>query len=130
MAALAGRKVRVQIDTTNVAGATSDSITINREHIDATNKDDAGVRKLLGEIGLHSMSMSCSGVLVDDALAIWASDPAVVLKSMTFVVTGIGTFAGSFGLSSYEPGGDDGPNAATFSAAFESAGAISFTAAP
>lgn len=129
MAALAGRQVRVQIATTDVAGATSDNITINREHIDATNKDDAGVRKLLDEIGLHSVSMSMSGIITNDALIDWAEDPDEVLKTMTFVVSGIGSFAGSFGVASFEIGGDDGPNAATFSATFESAGAITFTSA-
>lgn len=129
MPALAGRKVRFQIGTTNVAGATSDNITFNREHIDITNKDDAGVRKLLDEIGLHSVSISMSGIITDAALIDWAKDPTDVLKSCSFVVTGIGTFAGSFGLASFEIGGEDGPNAATFSATLESAGAVTFTAA-
>jgi predicted secreted protein len=129
MPALAGRKVRVQVGTTNVAGAQTDELVINREHIDITNKDDAGVRKLLSEIGLISMSMTCSGILTDDALIDWASDGTDVLKNMAFVVTGIGTYAGSFGIASFTQGGNDGAEAATFQATFESAGAITFTAA-
>lgn len=133
MAALAGRKVRVQIGTggtaTDVAGARTDELTINREHIDITDKDDEGVRKLLNEIGIISMSLTCSGIVKDDTLAVWSADPTDVLKDLSFVVAGIGTYTGSFGISAYTPGGNDGAEAATFNATFESAGAITFTAA-
>jgi predicted secreted protein len=129
MAALAGRKVRVQVATTNVAGAQTDELVINREHIDITNKDDVGVRKLLDEIGLISMSMTCSGILTNDTLIDWAADSTDVLKTMTFVIAGIGSYSGSFGIASFTQGGNDGAEAATFQATFESAGAITFTAA-
>jgi predicted secreted protein len=129
MAALAGRKVRVQIATTDVAGAQTDELVVNREHIDITDKDDAGVRKLLDEIGVISLSLTCSGILKSNALADWSSDPTDVLKTMTFVVTGIGTYSGQFGIASFTAGGNEGAEAATFQATFESAGAITFTAA-
>ena len=129
MAALAGRKVRVQVATNDVAGARTDELVVNREHIDITDKDDDGVRKLLNEIGVISLSLTCSGILKDDTLADWSADPTDVLKNMTFVVDGIGTYAGSFGIASFTAGGNDGAEAATFQATFESAGAITFTAA-
>ena len=129
MTALAGRKVRVQIATTDVAGAQTDELVVNREHIDITDKDDAGVRKLLDEIGVISLSLTCSGILKSNALATWSSNPTDVLKTMTFVVTGIGTYSGQFGIASFTAGGNDGAEAATFQATFESAGAITFTAA-
>jgi len=128
MAALAGRKVRIKIGSTVIASAISDSMTINREHIDTTNKDDNGVRKLLNEIGLWSMDMSCNGIMTAADLTDWAEDPTDVLKTLTFEVDGIGDFTGSFGMTSFEIGGDDGANAATFSASFSSSGAIPFTA--
>ena len=128
MAALAGRKVRVQVATTDVAGAQTDELVINREHIDITDKDDEGVRKLLDEIGTISMSMTCSGILKDDTLIDWAADSTDVLNAMSFVITGIGTYAGQFGIASFTQGGNDGAEAATFQATFESAGAITFTA--
>jgi len=130
MVALAGRKVRVQIATIDVAGAQTDELVINREHIDITNKDDLGVRKLLSEIGLISLSMTCSGVLTTDTLIDWASDASDVLKSMNFVITGIGSYSGSFGIASFTQGGNDGAEAATFQATFESAGDVTFTATP
>lgn len=129
MAALAGRKVRVKVDDTAVAGARTDNLSINREHIDSTDKDDEGVRQLLDTIGVHSISMTCSGILKDATLAEWASDPETVLQSCQFEIDGIGTFEGDFGMSAFEIGGEDGANAATFSATFESAGSITFTAA-
>jgi predicted secreted protein len=129
MAALAGRKVRVQIATTDVAGAQTDELVVNREHIDITDKDDAGVRKLLDEIGVISLSLTCSGILKSNALAAWSADGTDVLKTMTFVVTGIGTYSGQFGIASFTAGGNEGAEAATFQATFESAGAITFTAA-
>jgi predicted secreted protein len=129
MAALAGRKVRVQVATTNVAGAQTDELVINREHIDITDKDDAGIRTFLGEIGTFSMSMTCSGILTDDTLIDWAADSTDVLKTMTFVITGIGSYSGQFGVASFTQGGNDGAEAATFQATFESAGAVTFTAA-
>jgi predicted secreted protein len=129
MTALAGRKVRVQVGTTDVAGAQTDELVINREHIDITDKDDEGVRKLLDEIGVISLSMTCSGILKGDTLADWASDPDEVLKAMTFVVDGIGTYSGQFGIASFTAGGNEGAEAATFQSTFESAGAITFASA-
>ncbi len=128
MSALAGRKVRVQIATTDVAGAQTDELVVNREHIDITDKDDAGVRKLLDEIGVISLSLTCSGILKSNALAAWSADGTDVLKTMTFVVTGIGTYSGQFGIASFTAGGNEGAEAATFQATFESAGAITFAA--
>ena len=133
MAALAGRNVRVQVGSggsaADLAGAQADELVINREHIDVTDKDDEGVRTLLDEIGVISMSMTCSGILKDDTLIDWAADSTDVLKAMSFVIAGVGTYAGQFGIASFTQGGNDGAEAATFQATFESAGAITFTAA-
>ena len=130
MAALAGQNVRVLIGSTQVAGARTDGITIDREHIDITNKDDAGVRKLLdGDLALISVSMNCEGILSGATLIDWSIDPAQVLKNCSLVAEGIGTFAGSFGISNFSIGAEQGPNAATFTATFQSAGAVTFTAA-
>jgi hypothetical protein len=94
-----------------------------------TDKDDLGVRQFLTEIGTHSVSMTVSGLLTTDALIAWAANPATVLQTMTFTITGIGAYTGSFGLSSFEHSGEEGASAATFSATFESSGSIPFTAA-
>ena len=127
--ATAGRLVRVQIATTDVAGARSDSFQSNREHIDITDKDDDGVRKLLdNSLATMSKTLSCSGVLKGTALIEWDEDENDVLKTMTFVVTGVGSYSGQFGLASFSIGGEHNGEA-TFEATFESGGAIAFTAA-
>lgn len=128
MAKLAGRKVRILKASTAIAGALTDQLTINREHIDITDKGDSGIRTFLSEIGTFSMSMTCSGRLDGTTLLDIARDSANVLNSFTFDIDGVGTFSGSFGISSFEVGGEDGANAATFSATFESSGAITWTA--
>jgi len=129
MPALAGRKVRISIGETAIAGALVDNMTINREHIDDTDKDDLGVRSLLSEIGVWSMEMTVSGRIKTTALTTWAATPTDVLKTMTFLITGIGSFTGSFGMSSHGVGGSDGAEAATFEATFVSDGAIVYTPA-
>jgi len=129
MAKLAGRKVRVQLATTDVAGAMSDAITINREPIDATDKDDAGIRQYLAELGTFSMSMSCSGHLDGSVLLVAANSPTLGTHAMTFVIIGLGTYAGDFCITSFEVSGEEGADTTRFSASFESSGAVTFTAA-
>ena len=129
MPAIAGRKVRVQLGTTNVAGAISDAITINREPIDGTDKDDAAVRQYIAELGTFSMSMSCSGHLDGTALLVAANSTTLGTHAMTFVITGLGTYAGDFCITSFEVTGDEGADTTKFSASFESGGAVTFTAA-
>ena len=129
MAKLAGRKVRVQLATTDVAGAMSDAITINREPIDATDKDDAGIRKYLAELGTFSMSMSCSGHLDGSVLLVAANSPTLGTHAMTFVIIGLGTYAGNFCIRTFEVSGEEGADTTRFSASFESSGTVTFTAA-
>jgi len=129
MAKLAGRKVRVQLATTDVAGAISDAITINREPIDSTDKDDDGIRQYIAELGTFSMSMSCSGHLDGTALLVAANSPTLGTHAMTFVIIGLGTYAGNFAITSFEVTGEEGADTARFSASFESGGAVTFTAA-
>lgn len=129
MAAVAGRLVRIEIGGTPVAGARSDSFQSNREHIDITDKDDDGVRKLLdGALANMTKSLSCSGILKGTALIDWDEDETDVLKTVSFVVDGFGTYTGDFGLESFSIGGEHN-EAATFEASFESGGKITFTAA-
>ena len=129
MAALAGRKVRISTGGTDFAGARVDSMSINREHIDVTDKGDSGVRTLLNEIGTHSVELTCSGIIKGDVLLDWAADPTDVLKTLLFDIDTIGSLSGSFGLSSFNVGGNDGAEGATFEASFASAGAVTYTAA-
>lgn len=127
MAKLAGRKVRIKSGGTAIAGALTDSLTINREHIDITDKGDAGVRTFLSEIGTFSMSMTCSGRLDGTVLLDFARQPSSVLNTFTLDIDGVGEFSASFGITTFEVGGEDGANAATFSCTFESSGTVTWT---
>jgi predicted secreted protein len=129
MAKLAGRKVRVEYTNTPIAGAISDSITINREPIDSTDKDDAGVRQYLSELGTFSMSMSCSGHLDGNTLLLLANSTTTGTHTLDFDITGLGVYSGPFCITSFEITGEEGADTAKFSASFESGGAISYTAA-
>ena len=52
---------------TTIGGLRSTSITLNDEAVDVTNKDSSGNRELLADGGIHSMSISGSGVFTDAA---------------------------------------------------------------
>ena len=129
MPKLAGRKVKIQYSNANIAGAISDNITINREPIDATDKTDLGIRQYIAELGTFSMSMSCNGHLDGTQLLTLANSTTAGTHEFSFVVTGIGTYAGPFCITSFEVSGDEGADTAKFSASFESGGAIVFTPA-
>lgn len=135
MAAIAGRNVRIKYDSGTgaavIAGARVDNATLNRGMIDITDKDDAGIRTLLDDVALVSMSMTISGLLVGTTLIDLAkvNTAGSQLHSFEILATGIGDFAGEFFISSFEMGGEDGENAATFSCTLESSGAITWTAA-
>lgn len=136
MAATAGRKVRLKYSSnggttyTAIAGARTDNLTINREGIDITDKDDAGVRTMLAEVGVWSMDADLEGVLIDDTILALAADPTTsALFDFQVVVEGLGTFEGSWTLGNFSVSGQDGANPTTFTAAIASSGTITWTAA-
>lgn len=139
MAASAGRKLRVKYDADGagagaaaaIAGARTDSLSISNEPIDITDKDDAGVRTLLDDIGTKSISMSCEGVLINDTLMDLAqgATESAALHTFEFDIDGIGTFRGDWFISSFEASGAEGTDPATFTMSVESSGTIAYTAA-
>lgn len=134
MAASAGRNMRIKYDSGGgavvIAGAQTDSFTINREGIDVTDKDDAGVRTMLAEIGTWSIDANIEGVLKDDTLLALASDAApATLYDFEIDVSGLGTFAGEWFISNFEVSGAEGAEATTFTCAIQSSGAQTYTPA-
>lgn len=132
MAAMAGRKVRVKYDSGSgavvIAGARTDTLTINNEPIDITDKDDSGVRTLLDDVGVHSFEMTCEGVLTDDTLAGLArgTTASAALHDFEFDIASVGTYSGSFFVQSFEMTGAEGTDPATFTATFISSGAVTY----
>lgn len=133
--AYAGRKLRIKYKTvasgtaTAIAGARTDSLTINREPIEVTDKDDAGVRTLMPDIGVWSMDANVEGVLTNGTLvALAADDSPTAAHLFDIAMPGIGTWAGSWFLGNFELTGEEGSNPTTFTCNIMSAGSITFTA--
>lgn len=136
MAANAGRNMRVQYLTSAAAtpadmgGARTDGFTINNEHIDVTDKDDAGVVTFLDDIGRKSFEMTVEGVLTTGRFLGLAANAAsgAAIHLFEFDVQALGTLAGSFVINSFEGSGADGAEPATFSMSIASSGAVTWTA--
>lgn len=116
---------------TTIGGLRSSSLTINEETVDVTNKDSSGVRDLLANGGILSMSISGSGVFTDSAAEVSFRSAAVgasTFQTFTFVVPDLGSYAGLFQVTSLEYAGEYNGEA-TYSFSLESSGAVEFSAA-
>jgi predicted secreted protein len=135
MVKVAGRRVRIYEGTTVaggtlVAGARSDSISINNEAIDITDKSSNGWRTMLDDASVRTVDMSVEGLLDGSSLlakSLGATN--ALLGDYIIQIEGIGTVAGEFHFSSFEIGAPH-DDAATFTASIASSGPIVFTAAP
>lgn len=127
MAALSGRKVRIKRGSTAIAGARSDSFTINNEPIDIKDKDDAGWRTYLADVGVRSIDCEVEGVLDDSTfLALAVGTASALLEAYTIEFVGLGDFTGNFYLASFAVTGEQA-DAITFTASIQSSGTITFT---
>ncbi|QDP54149.1 MAG: putative tail tube protein [Prokaryotic dsDNA virus sp.] len=134
MAAKPGRALRIKYDSGSgaavIAGARTDNFTINREGIDITDKDDAGVRTMLAETGTFSIDASVEGVLKDDTLLALAADPTQTsLYDFEIDAAGFGTFTGSWYLANFDASGAEGTDPTTFTANIQSSGTVTYTSA-
>ena len=135
MAAQKGAALLLKINTTGstyvtVGGLRSTSITLNDEAVDVTNKDSSGNRTLLADGGVHSVSVSGSGVFTDAASETTLKDAmnAAAFKSFQVIIPDFGTYAGAFMVASLEYAGEFNGEV-TYSVTLESSGAITFTSA-
>tara|TARA_Y100000114_G_C11672562_1_gene284518 strand:- start:200 stop:601 length:402 start_codon:yes stop_codon:yes gene_type:complete len=133
MAAQKGKDLLVKINTsgstfTTIGGLRSTSISINDEPVDITNKDSANARTLLATAGTSSMTISGSGVFVDDAQIqlIRGSLANGAFKNFQLVIPDLGTYQGAFMIASLEFAGEFNGEV-TYSLTLESSGAISFS---
>ena len=132
-----GRELRIKVRTSTgpdvfavVGGIRTESMTINSETVDVTDKDGNGWRELLEGAGITSMSLKGSGVVSDNAvftdhiMAAVMANTHVVLK----IESGLGdVWQGTFAVPSAERAGEYNKEE-TFSITLESAGAITYTA--
>lgn len=134
MAAQAGRNLRIKYDPTGgtatdaavIAGARTESLTFNNTAIDVTDKDDAGVRTLLDDVGTKGMSLSCEGVLIDNTLMELAAGATTSAATHTFIIEipGLRKYSGLFFIENFEASGAEGDDPVTFSTSLISAGTI------
>jgi TP901-1 family phage major tail protein len=115
---------------TAVAGLRTKSMTINTETVDVTSADDTSKwRQLLEGAGVKNIAISGSGVFKDDT-SLQNVNTAALAQShdhWQVVVPGLGTFEGSFQISSLQYSGEYNGEA-TYDLSLESAGDIAFTA--
>ena len=134
MSGFAGRTLRISVNTGSslavVAGAQTESFSVSAEGIDVTTKDDAGVRRLLPDVGTWSWDANVEGVLKDATLLTSMFDVTrTALLQCSIDVSGLGTITGEVFFSSYEVSGAEGAEATTFTATLQSSGTQTFTPA-
>jgi predicted secreted protein len=133
MTKVAGRKVRIYegsgVGRTLVAGARSDSITINNEPIDITDKAADGWRTMLNDASVRSVDMTVEGLL--DGISLLSKSLGAstdLIDEYEIEIDGIGLAGGMFHFSNMTIGAPH-DDAATFTATINSSGEITFTAA-
>lgn len=116
---------------TTVAGIRTRTLSLNQNTVDVTDSDSANQwRELLAGVGIKSASISGDGIFGDadsdeDIRAAFFDGTHLTYQ---FVVPDFGTIEGAFQVASLEyTGGYE--EALQFSATFESAGELTFTAA-
>jgi predicted secreted protein len=129
--ALSGRSVRISRNGSNIVGARTDSVTLNNEPLDITDKDDSGWRTLLADTGLRSLSCEIEGVLKDGVLASdgVGTPTSALLKECVVTISGVATFTGDFYLQSLQIGGEMA-DVVTFTATLESGESMTATIGP
>jgi TP901-1 family phage major tail protein len=135
MGAQKGKDLLVKIDDgaggfTTIAGLRTRQLAFNAETVDVTNAESAGRwRELLAGAGVRRAAISGAGEFKDEA-----SDARLRqvffdgdIRSYQVLVPDFGRIEGPFQVTSLEYRGDH-VGEVTFDMAFESAGALNFTA--
>ena len=135
MGAQKGKDLLVKIDDgaggfTTVAGLRTRQLAFNAETVDVTNAESVGRwRELLAGAGVRRAAISGAGVFKDEV-----SDARLrqvffdgEIRTYQVIVPDFGRIEGPFQVTSLEYRGDHAGEV-TFDMAFESAGALSFTA--
>lgn len=115
---------------TTIGGLRTSSLTFNGAAVDVTTKDSAPWRKLIGDTGIKSISISGAGIFQDDAVIALLRTAAMAqsLNNFQFVDGNTGDiYEGAFQVTNFT---ENAPhdNAKDFSITLESSGAVTFTA--
>jgi predicted secreted protein len=119
--AISGRSVRITRNSVAIVGARADSVTINNEPLDITDKDDSGWRTMLGDAGIRTISCEVEGVLKDATLLTDSVGAAntTLLRECIVTISGLGTLTGDFMLQGLQIGAEQA-DVVTFTATLES----------
>lgn len=114
-----------------VASLRSNSLSINNEQVDVSDKDDGQWRELLGGCGLSSMELSGSGIFNNtSSMKQHMADVLARYAGLFRVISGAGDiFTGNFLCSTMERSGEYN-QAEQYTLGLASAGAITYTAMP
>jgi len=116
---------------TTVGAFRTNTLTINKETVDVTTKDDTDLwRARIANAGLRDMRLSGGGVFKNSTQEknVRSDIFGSILHNYQMVVPGLGTFEGPFDITNLEYSGDH-DDAVMFQCTWESAGTIAFTAA-
>ena len=110
-----------------VGGLRSTSISHSDEAVDVTNKDSAGVRNLIANGGVTSVSISGSGVFTDATTetTLKSAFGASAFSNYEVVLPDFGSYKGKFMIASLEYSGEYNGEV-TYSVTLESSGAVTF----
>jgi len=125
--AISGRLVRISKNGTTVVGARTDTVTINNEPIDITDKDENGWRTFMAAVGTKTVSAEVEGIIKDSTIlsAVMAAG-STLIDDCEVEIQGIATLSGDFYLQSVSIGAEQA-DVTTFTATLESTGVISAT---
>lgn len=134
MPAQAGRALLVEYSadggttyTDAFLGQTTGTITVNREPIDITSKEDDGIRTLLADLGTFSVDIGFEGIVKTVAFAaLLFEDAPTSLYDFRVTVGDLFTVTGDFFIAGGEIGGEDGANAITYSGTLNSSGPVTY----
>lgn len=114
---------------TDLTAIRDNSMSINGEQVDITDKGSSGWRELLAECGINSMSLAGSGVFSDSAQVALLQGHKLNRTHVNLKITsGNGDeFAGTFEVASFERSSTYN-DAEQYSISLESAGVIGYTA--
>lgn len=112
-----------------IGGLRMQRVAFGAEMVDVTNASSPSMwREVLDNCGVKSSTLSGEGLFFDDTAQNEVQDAFFKgqIRDMEFTVPGFGVLAGKYKCTAFELGAPYNESV-TFSATFESAGAITFT---
>ena len=117
-----GRNLVLSRSGTPIAGVRTKSVSISNETIDFTDDDSNGWQELADAVGQREVTISVSGIYVDDDLLDLALNENIQ-DDFTLTSESGRTVSGTFNITEYSESGEH-TGEATFEAEFSSSGVV------